>query len=123
MVVGLDDVDDVLIDDVMVGSTVEVGGLVLLVDEVFTDDFEDELELPQVPPTSWQPVPQYTSVEPQYPYWLQQFPKVDPRQVILAEHDPSVLTTGGVVPPLPPDPERYQFATGSPRHSPTVTDL
>lgn len=109
----MEDVVDVLIDDDVVGFTV---------DEVFTDDFEDELELAQVPPTGWHPVPQYASVEPQYPYWLQQFPNVDPRQVILAEHDPSVLIIG-VVPPLPPDPERYQFATGSPRHSPTVTDL
>lgn len=28
-----------------------------------------------------QPAPQYTDVEPQYPYWLQQFPKVDPWHV------------------------------------------
>lgn len=30
-------------------------------------------------------------VLPQYPYWLQQFPYVDPKQVIEAEQVPSTL--------------------------------
>lgn len=29
---------------------------------------------------------------PQYPYWLQQLPNSEPRQVIVVPHDPSVLT-------------------------------
>jgi len=30
-------------------------------------------------------------VLPQYPYWLQQFPNVDPKQVMVAEQVPSTL--------------------------------
>jgi hypothetical protein len=44
----VDDVEEVLIVEVIVGFAVEVGGLTL---DVVTDDFEDELELPHVPPT------------------------------------------------------------------------
>jgi hypothetical protein len=37
---------------------------------------------PQLPAPAWQPVPQYASVEPQYPAAEQQLPKVDPKQVL-----------------------------------------
>jgi hypothetical protein len=77
-----------------------------------------------VPKEGWQPVPQYVEVEPQYPYWEQQFPNVEPWQVIVLEQVPSVLTVRDVVVVVPTVLAfRYQFAAGSPRHSPTVTDL
>ncbi len=71
-VVGFVDVEDDLLDLV----------------EVLTE-LDDELE-PQEPPTGLHPVPQYVEVEPQYPYWLQQFPKVEPMQVMVVPHVPSV---------------------------------
>jgi hypothetical protein len=60
-------------------------------DELVEALTELELDEPeQVPPTGLQPVPQYADVEPQKPYWLQQFPKVEPMQVIVVPQLPSV---------------------------------
>ena len=63
----------------------------------------------------------HAEVDPHHPAELQQLPKVEPRQVMVAEHVPSVLTLwgGGAL----AFPDRYKFAAGSPRHAPTVTDL
>lgn len=131
-----------------------VGGL-----EVELDVESTELllvETPHVPDPGWHPVPQYVESLPQNPYCEQQFPNVDPRQVIVLLQDPSVLTLcatdevelGAVEVPvtLVPDVDvedfvevdnleeelelgmappalRYQLEEGSPRQSPTVTDL
>jgi hypothetical protein len=71
--VGLVDVEEPALDELV---------------EVFTELELDELE--HVPPTGLHPVPQYADVEPQKPYWLQQFPNVEPMQVIVVPHVPSV---------------------------------
>lgn len=108
------------------------------------------LELPHVPDPGWHPVPQYVESLPQYPYCEQQLPNVDPRQVIVLLQEPSILTlcttdeveVGAVDVPVTlvlevdvddfEDEEelgialpalRYQLEEGSPRQSPTVTDL
>lgn len=44
-----------------------------------------------VPPTGLQPAPQYADVEPHQPYCEQQFPNVEPMQVIVLLQVPSVL--------------------------------
>lgn len=105
------------------------------------------LETPHVPDPGWHPVPQYVESLPQYPYCEQQFPNVEPRQVIVLLQDPSVLTLcttddvelGAVEVPvddfvevedfeeelelgMAPPALRYQLEEGSPRQSPTVTD-
>lgn len=83
----------------MIVVGVGLGGLVLvnlLVDEIvgvettFVDD-RDELEPLHVPPTGLQPAPQYAEVEPHQPYCEQQFPNVEPMQVIVLLQVPSVL--------------------------------
>jgi len=82
---------------------------------------EELLDVPHVPEAGWHPVPQYAVVDPHQPALEQQLPNVEPRQVMVAEHVPSVLTlcgTGALA-----FPERYQFTAGSPRQLPTVTDL
>jgi len=112
---------------------------------------EAEAELPHLPNPAWQPVPQWPSVLPQYPYWEQHSPWAKPRQV-KPDVPPQVLsveTAVGVAAdpldvalPVPDDVAvdpgaekededatrpvaalRYQFASGSPRHSPRVTSL
>jgi hypothetical protein len=82
----------------------------------------------QVPNAELQPVPQWSVELPHQPYCEQQLPNVEPAHVALPDpHEPSVETGvpvvgGGVVEPPPPPLEvRYQFASGSPMHSPMVT--
>lgn len=62
-----------------------------LVDVESLSELEDPLE-EHVPEPGLQPVPQYSAVLPQYPYWLQQSPNTEPRHVMAVPHDPSVLT-------------------------------
>ena len=62
-----------------------------LVDVEDLSELEDPLD-EHVPELGLQPVPQYSAVLPQYPYWLQQFPNTEPRHVMVVPHDPSVLT-------------------------------
>jgi hypothetical protein len=38
-------------------------------------------ELEHVPNAELQPTPQYALDRPQYPYWLQEFPKIEPEHV------------------------------------------
>jgi hypothetical protein len=47
-----------------------------------------------VPKAELQDAPQWSVVLPHHPYWLQQFPKVDPEQVkpVVPPHEPSVET-------------------------------
>jgi len=60
------------------------------------DDPATELELPvHVPKPDWHPVPHQAAPLPQYPYWLQQFPKAEFKQVappFVGPQLPSVLT-------------------------------
>lgn len=73
---------------------VEVGEVLVFVDVVVllvvVVGFVDVEEPEHVPPTGLQPVPQYADVDPQKPYWLQQFPKVEPMQVMVVPQLPSV---------------------------------
>lgn len=94
--------------------------------------------VPQLPKRGLHPVPQWSVVVPHHPYWLQQFPKVEPMQIWLlpwGPQEPSVETVpvgvevgpAGVV--VVEDPgvagveSRYQLASGSFMHSPMVTPL
>jgi hypothetical protein len=100
--------------------------------------------LPQVPNTLWHPAPQWSVVDPQNPYWEQQEPSEKPMQdkptagpqvpsceapagvaVGVMEEVPLVVSVADPVADdevtIRPEDERYQFALGSPRHSPTVT--
>lgn len=77
-----------VVDVLVVVGFVEVEDDLLELDEACTE-LDDELE-PQVPPTGLHPVPQYVDAEPQYPYWLQQFPNMEPMQVMVVPHVPSV---------------------------------
>jgi hypothetical protein len=47
-----------------------------------------------VPKAELQEAPQWSAVLPHHPYWLQQFPKVEPEQVkpVVPPHVPSVET-------------------------------
>ena len=45
----------------------------------------------QRPSVPWQPVPQWAADEPQNPYWEQQSPKPEYRQLTVPPHVPSVL--------------------------------
>jgi uncharacterized protein YlxP (DUF503 family) len=58
--------------------------------ELLEADDEVLVEIPHVPALESQPAPQYADVLPHQPSSLQQFPKVEPRQVIVAEQVPSV---------------------------------
>lgn len=105
---------------------------------------EADEELPHVPKSGLQPVPQWSVVEPQYPYWEQQLPSSKPMQVYPVEppQEPSGEEAVGVAvgaeveeedlvaegmadvdDTMVPAESRYQFASGSPKHSPTVTPL
>jgi hypothetical protein len=67
---------------------------VVFVEEVVALDEVEELELdelPQVPPTGLQPVPQYAEVLPHHPAPEQHEPNVDPIHVIVVPQVPSVL--------------------------------
>jgi hypothetical protein len=57
--------------------------------ELLEDD-EVLVEIPHVPALESQPAPQYADVLPHQPSSLQQLPKVEPRQVIVAEQVPSI---------------------------------
>lgn len=73
-------------------------------EESAVEDVEESL-VPQLPKPDWQPVPQYASVDPQYPDEEQQFPKDDEAQVIPA--DPPQVASVETVPDevLDDDPE------------------
>lgn len=57
----------------------------------------DEGLCEHVPKRRLHPVPQYSFERPQYPYWLQQSPYVEPRQVTPLPHWPflEMLSAGG----------------------------
>lgn len=116
---------------------VAVGAAVLLAVPVVLDEDEDEdddCELPQVPKAPWQPVPQWSGVEPHQPCCEQHDPWGKPRQVrpTAPPQVPSCETPVGVAVgeadvevevTVWPEEARYQFSGASPRHSPTVTAL
>jgi hypothetical protein len=64
-------------------------------DNTFVEVGDDETATAEppvhVPPRGLQPVPQYADVLPHQPYCEQQFPNVEPTQVIVAPQDPSTL--------------------------------